>query len=154
VESLTDAPDAVFAAGRRVFAGNRDGGIAADERELRIQRSSPFKGGLIVAFDGISDRDTADSWKDRYFLLPADEAEPPSEGEIFIHELVGMRVEHVNGSAVGEVRAVLELPQGLMLEVSRIGLRNVLLPFDDHTVAGVDAADRVIRVDPVEGLLD
>lgn len=154
VESLTDAPDAVFAAGRRVFAGTREGALADDARELRIERSSPFKGGWIVAFEGLSDRETADSWRERFFLLPEDEVEPPAEGEIFIHALVGMLVVHVDGTEIGPVSAVLELPQGLTLDVRRAGLKNVLLPFNDHTVVGVDADARVIRVDPIEGLLD
>ena len=154
VESLTDAPDAVFAPGRRVFAGTRAGAVADDEQALRIERSSPFKGGWIVAFEGISDRDTADSWKDRYFLLPDDEVEPPGQGEVFIHELVGMSVVHVDGSAVGTVSQILQLPQGLLIDVSRPGKKNALLPFNDHTVAEVDSAARLIRVDPVEGLLD
>ena len=154
VESLTDGPDAVFAAGRRVFAGTRAGALAAGEPDLRILRSSPFTGGWIVAFDRILDRDGAESWKDRYLLLPDDEVEPPADGEIFIHELVGMRVTHVDGSDVGRVSAVLELPQGLVIEVARTGRKNALLPFNDQTVAEVDAAGRVIRVDPLEGLLD
>ena len=154
VESLTDAPDAVFAAGRRVFAGTREGALADDARELRIQRSTPFKGGWIIAFDGVSDRETADSWRDRCFLLPENEVEPPAEGEIFIHELVGMLVVHVDGTEIGPVNAVLELPQGLMLDVSRTGKKNVLLPFNDQTVVRVEAYARVIRVDPLEGLLN
>lgn len=154
VESLSDEPDAIFAPGRRVFAGTRAGALADDALELRILRSSPFKGGWIVAFDGIGDREVADAWKDRFFLLPENEVEPPAEGEVFIHALVGMRVVHVNGSAIGEVAAVLELPQGLLIDVKRDGRKNVLLPFNDHTVTGVDTESRVIGVDPVEGLLD
>ena len=154
VESLTDAPDAVFAPGRRVFAGTRTGTLGDDALELRIQRSSPFKGGFIVAFEGISDRETADSWRDRHFLLPDNEVEPPAEGEIFIHQLVGMRVAHVDGTEIGRVREVLELPQGLLIDVSRAGKKSILLPFNDHTVTEVDAAAGVIQVDPLEGLLD
>ncbi len=154
VESLTDAPDAVFASGRRVFAGTKGGSVSPDGLELHILRSSPFKGGLIVAFKEITTRDDADTWKDRIFLVPDNEVEPPLDGEIFIHELVGMRVEQMNGSAVGDVHAVLELPQGLVIEVRREGKKNVLLPFNDVTVTDVDSAARVIRVDPVEGLLD
>jgi len=156
VEALTGAPDAIFAAGRRVFAGTRDGDLAESAPELRILRSSPFKGGLIVAFDGIDNRDAADSWRDRYFLLPSDEVTPPSDDELFIHELVGMRVVRAaeGGQEIGEVTEVFELPQGLVMEVARTNAKPVLLPFNDHTVTEVDSERRVIRVDPVEGLLD
>ena len=154
VEALTDAPDAIFASGRRVFAGTRSGELSRDARELRIVRSSPFKGGLIVAIEGIDDKTTADTWRDRTFLVPEDEVEPPSEDEVFIHDLVGMRVVRVGGEQVGEITQIFELPQGLVMEVSREGGKLVLLPFNDQTVTGVDSDERVVHVDPIEGLLD
>ena len=154
IEALTDAPDAIFAAGRRVFAGTRNGEVAEGLPELQIQRATPFKGGFIVAFEGIGDRSTAEAWRERTLLLPESEVEPPSEGQVFIHELVGMRVIHATGDAIGLVTEVFELPQGLLIEVRRVEGKPVLLPFDDKTVTDVDVAQRIIHVDPVEGLLD
>jgi 16S rRNA processing protein RimM len=154
VEALTDAPDAIFAAGRRVFAGTREGVAPREGQELRILQSSPFKGGLIVAFEGINDRTAADAWRDRYLLLPENEIEPPSENELFIHDLVGMRVVRTTGEEIGDVIEVFELPQGLLIEVRREGAAPVLLPFDDQTVTHVDADQRIIQVDPIEGLIE
>jgi 16S rRNA processing protein RimM len=154
VEALTDAPDAIFAAGRRVFAGDRQGDVAPGAPELQILQSSPFKGGWIVSFDGITDRNTADSWRDRYLLLPENEIAPPSDDEVFIHDLRGMRVVRATGEEVGEVSEVFELPQGLLIEVKRADAKPVLLPFNDQTVTSVDEEQRVIHVDPIEGLID
>lgn len=154
VEALTDTPDAIFAPGRRVFAGTTDGEPTRDPLELVVVRSSPFKGGLIVAFEGINDRSTAESWRERTLLVPESEVEPPAEHEIFIHDLVGMRVVHTNGDAIGEVTEIFELPQGLIMEVRRAAGTPVLLPYDEQTVIDVDAAARVISVDPLEGMLD
>src|SRR5688572_2397189 len=153
VELLTDAPDAIFASGRRVFAGDRHGDVAKDRQELRVLRASPFKGGLIVAFEGIPDKTAADLWRDRYLLVPESEVEPPSDDELFIHELVGMSVRR-GDDVIGEVIEVFELPQGIVIDVRRPDGRTVLLPYDDNTVTEVDAAQRVIHVDPVEGLID
>ncbi|HMC54208.1 MAG TPA: ribosome maturation factor RimM [Gemmatimonadaceae bacterium] len=154
VESLTDTPDAIFASGRRVFAGTSEGEPTRDRLELHVLRSSPFKGGLIIAFEGITDRTTADSWRERTLLLPQSEVEPPGENELFIADLVGMHVVHVNGEAIGDVAAVFELPQGLMMEVRRPSGTSVLLPYHEQTVVKVDAGARTISVDPLEGMLD
>ena len=153
VETLTDEPDAVYASGRRVFLGNAAGDPLVPPRALHVQRSSPFKGGLIVAFEGLPDRSAAELLRDHTLLLPQAEITPPDAGEIFLHDLVGMRVVHANGDPIGEVNEVFELPQGLVMEVRRAD-DTVMLPFDERTVTGVDAAERIITVDPLEGMLD
>ena len=153
VELLTDEPDAIFASGRRVFAGDRAGDVARDCQELRVLRATPFKGGLIVAFEGIPDKTAADLWRDRYLLVPESEVTPPGDDELFIHDLVGMRVSK-GGETIGEVIEVFELPQGIVMDVRRPDGKTVMLPFDDNTVTEVDSAARIIEVDPVDGLLD
>lgn len=153
VEPLTDEPDVVFASGRRVLVGSADGDPVEPSRELHVRRSSPFKGGLIVAFDSLPDRNAAELLREHTLLVPEDEVSPPGDHEVFIHDLVGMRVVHVRGQAIGDVTEVFELPQGLVIEVLRAH-DTVLLPFDERTVKEVDSGARLIRVDPVEGLLD
>ncbi len=154
VEPITDAPDAVFAAGRRVLAGTADGDPARDGAELSVASARPFKGGLIVRFEQIADRNVAELWRDRYLLLPLAELEPPAEGEVYIHELVGMRVQLASGDTLGVVSEVYELPQGLALDVARSGGGSVVLPFRPEVVTRVRGGDRVIEVDPPEGMLD
>ena len=50
VEPITDAPEMIFAPGRRVLAGTARGDLAPGNKELHIDRASRFKEGLIVAF--------------------------------------------------------------------------------------------------------
>jgi 16S rRNA processing protein RimM len=153
VEAITNAPDAIFASGRRLLAGTVRGDLAPGAPELIVQRSRPFKGGWIVALDKITDRSQAELWRDRYFLVPADELTPPAEDEVFQHDLLGMRVERVTGEVVGTVSALYELPQGVMLEVGE-GKGAVLVPYRPEVVLRVDLDARTIVVDPPVGLLD
>lgn len=152
VEALTDEPDAVFAPGRRVFAGTASGDPARDGRALTIASASPFKGGFIVHFSGIDDRTVADTWRERYLLLPADELTPLGADQVYLHELPGMRVELENGDFVGTVLETYELPQGLTLDVSR-EKGSVMIPYD-RVVTSIDREARVIRIAPPVGLLD
>lgn len=154
VEPLTDEPDAVFAPGRRVFAGTVSGDPAKDGRELHLSASSPFKGGFIVHFDEITDREIADLWRDRFLLLPADELSPLAADQVYVHELPGMRVELESGEVVGTVAVTYDLPQGLTLDVRReTGAKSVLIPYD-RVVTHLDRDARVIRIAPPVGLLD
>jgi 16S rRNA processing protein RimM len=152
VEPITDEPDAVFAPGRRVFAGTASGDPAKDGRELHVAQSSPFKGGFIVRFEEIADRNIAETWRDRFLLVPAAELAPPDDDQIYIHEIPGMRVELESGALVGTVIDTYELPQGLMLDVKR-EMDTILIPYD-RVVTSLDRDARVLRIDPPEGLLD
>jgi 16S rRNA processing protein RimM len=155
VEPLTDAPAEVFSAGRRLFAGTADGDPLPDAMPLTVEhaRLQPTNGSLIVHFDAIRDRNDAERWSGRYVLAPADELEPPAAGEVYVHELAGMRVVLESGEALGEVLQVYELPQGLVLEV---GYRDttVLILFSEQFVVDVDREARRIVVRLPEGFLD
>jgi 16S rRNA processing protein RimM len=155
VEPISDEPDAIFAPGRRVIAGTPAGDPTKDRRELHINTSTPFKGGFIIHFDEIDDRTIAETWRDRFLLVPADELQPLGENEVYVHELPGMRVELESGEVVGAVVATYELPQGLTLDVSRgdDAKKSVLIPYDRIVVA-IDRDTRVIRIDPPLGLLE
>lgn len=152
VEPLTDSPDAVFSIGRRFIAGNANGDPARNGAELHVASASPFKGGFIVHFEEIDDRTVAETWRDRFLLLPADELEPLGEDQVYVHELPGMRVVLESGEDVGVVLDTYELPQGLALDVQRPN-GTVMIPYD-RIVTNIDREARVIRIAPPEGLLD
>ena len=155
VEPLTDAPDAVFAPGRRVFEGTREGDPAPDARELIVEESRPFKGGgWIVAFHGIVDRNEAERWRERYVLAPKNELEPIGEDEVYLHDLFGLDVVlAASMETVGQVADVYELPQGIVLDVKRAN-GTVMIPFSSQVVTDVDLAERRILIDPPVGLIE
>jgi 16S rRNA processing protein RimM len=161
VEPLTDKPDVVFASGSRVFAGNAKGdlAVARDVRgeeappTLTIEASKPFKKGLIVQFEELRDRDSAELWRGRYLLAPFAELPPPAENEVYLHELIGMKVEDRTGEALGEVTTLYELPQGVMLDV-KTGRGSVLIPYRPEIVVRTDVATRTVVIDESLGLIE
>ena len=151
IEPQTDEPDEIFSPGRRLFVGNVRGQVKGDPVEITSAR--PFKGGFILKLAGIDDRNEAELWRERYFLVPIEETSPLEEGDVYLHELEGMRVDFVNGTTLGKVIAIYELPQGLILDVSREQKSSVMIPYD-RVVTNVDRASRVITIDPPDGLID
>lgn len=152
VESLTDAPDAVFASGRRVFAGDSEGD-SAEANPLTVESATPFKGGIRVKFAEIGDRNQADQMRGRYLFSPFDELEPPRDDEVYLHELIGMKVKLENGTDIGKVAAYYELPQGLTLDVdTRKG--SVLVPYRPEVIAYTDSDAREIIAKADTGIFD
>lgn len=166
VEALTDAPAAIFAAGRRLFVGDAAGaplplpgargGAAAPAAAVTVSRATPFKGGCILALAEVGDRNEADLWRGRTLLLPTGELPPPADDEVYFHDLMGMRVELRDGTHVGDVDALYDLPHGLVLDVRRAppAVGTVAILYRPEMVAEVDTARRVLVLDPPEGLLE
>ncbi len=151
VEPLTDAPDAIFAPGRRVFAGTVDGAVALDakskaRRELVITESKPFKDGLIVSFDAIHDRTEAERWTGRFVLAPFSELTPPDDDEFYLHELDGLTAVDHEGNAVGTVTAWYQMPHGILLDV-HTARGDVSIPYSERFVLKINRDARSITVD-------
>ena len=161
VEPLTDKPDVVFASGSRVFVGTTDGelAVAYDVRgaeevpTLTITRSRPFKKGLIVQFEELQDRDSAELWRGRYLLAPFSELPPLQEDEVYLHDLTGMKVVSADGLEIGTVSTYYELPQGIMLDVNTLR-GSVLIPYRAEIIVRTDLETRTIVVDDKLGLLN
>ena len=147
---MTDAPDAIFASGARVFLGTAAGDIWRDPktsatRELKVLSSRPFKGGLLVTLDAVSDRTEAERWNDRHLLVPVEELTQPADGEVFLHELAGMRVLNETGADLGDIRGFFQVPHGVLLDV-RTTRGDVALPFNEIFVRHVNRAERTMTV--------
>ena len=150
VELLTEARDAVFAPGKRLFAGDTHGAVWHDPgtgatRELTVERAREFKEGILLSLEEIADRTEAERWSGRFLLAPFDELEPPAEGEVYLHELDGMRAVDAAGAEVGEVTAWYKLPQGILLDL-RTPRGELSLPFGEPFVLQVDRDARTITV--------
>jgi 16S rRNA processing protein RimM len=161
VEPFTDKPDVVFASGSRVFAGTTDGDPAvthdvmgeAQIPTLTVASSKPFKKGMIVQFEELRDRDSAELWRGRYLLAPFSELPPLEEDQVYLHDLVGMKAEGVGGDPIGSVSTYYELPQGIMLDV-KTTRGSVLIPYRPEVIARVDVEARTIVIDDKLGFLD
>jgi 16S rRNA processing protein RimM len=160
VEPFTDKPDVVFASGSRVFAGTSTGDPAVvrdvrgeeDIPTLTVSDSRPFKKGLLVRFEELRDRDSAELWRGRYLLAPFRELPPLQEDQVYLHDLIGMKAVSTSGEEFGTVTTFYELPQGLMLDVAT-ARGSVLIPYRPELVVRTDIATRTILINDTLGLI-
>jgi 16S rRNA processing protein RimM len=161
VEPLTDKPHVVFASGSRVFAGTSNGdlafvrGVKGEEETptLTVSGTKPFKKGLIIQFEELRDRDSAELWRGRYLLAPFAELPPLQDDEVYLHDLIGMSVVGVDGERIGDVTTFYELPQGIMLDVTtKAG--SAIIPYRPEIIVRTDIGERTIVINDTIGLLD
>ncbi|MFD0364505.1 ribosome maturation factor RimM [Nocardia sp. GCM10030253] len=153
VEVRTDEPEARFAPGATLR------GRLARSKEVRdfiVESAREHSGRLLVHVAGVADRTAADALRGTLFFVDSADL-PPSENpdEYYDHELEGLTVQLTDGSVVGTVTEVLHSAAGELLSVRAAeDGREILIPFVNAIVPTVSLADRLIVIDPPEGLLD
>jgi 16S rRNA processing protein RimM len=159
VNLLTDAPAAILASGRRVFAGTEQGraiattAVNGEPCVLTIKSTRPMGNQLLVVFAEITDRTAAERYRSHFLLVPEDELTPPDDGEMFLHDVIGLSAVDVDGAPLGEVTDIYDVPQGYLIEVTTAN-GPVLVPYVEEIVVDVDAESRRIVIDPPNGLFD
>ena len=116
----------------------------------RILLARWHKDSLVLAFEGVRDRDGAEALQGLEAVAPEDRLEPLDEGEFYWHQLVGLMVETTGGERVGAVVRLEETAPGLggndvLVVAGAAG--EVLVPFGGDAVASVDVAGGKIVVD-------
>ena len=86
--------------------------------------------------------------------MPESEAVALGEDEFYDWQLAGCRVETVAGDQVGTVAEVLHLGAAPTLVIRGGGGRENVVPFVGSICVEVDVANRLIRVDAPEGLIE
>jgi 16S rRNA processing protein RimM len=148
---LTDEPARVFAAGQTLWAVDLAGAVIRSP--LTVERGRAYHREWLVKFVGIEERAGLEPFRDGFLAVPAAEATPLEEGEVYLHELDGFAVRLEDDTPVGLVTGYYETAAGLVIEVQG-PKREFLLPYRKEFVKHVDRAARRLVVAPPEGLLD
>jgi 16S rRNA processing protein RimM len=152
VEVRTDDVERRFAVGSVLASRTRDGESGPS---LTVAQSRPHSGRLLVAFEEIHDRDTAESLRGSLLVVDSETSVPVADDdEWWDHDIVGLDVVLVDGSPLGVVEDVLHVPGSDLLSVRRANGAEVLVPFVSAIVPKVDLEHRRLVVDPPAGLLE
>lgn len=145
VEPLTDEPGRRFAPGAEVES---KAGV------FTVAASRMHSGKLVVRFCEIEGRTAAEAARGTELTCLVDPDELPEDPEEFYdHQLVGLRVQTIDGAAVGTVERV---QHGGAQDLLVIGTpdREILFPFVTALVPEVDVRAGRIVIDDQPGLLD
>lgn len=102
--------------------------------------------GIVAKLQGIDDRTQAEALTGMRIMVAAADLPKAAEGEYYWRDLVGCRVEHVDGQAFGTVHELIETGANDVLVVQ--GDRERLIPFiPDQVLVAIDLDQRLIVVD-------
>ncbi|MBG3877806.1 16S rRNA processing protein RimM, partial [Desulfovibrio oxamicus] len=113
------------------------------------------QGRPLVLFEGIADRSAAETLRGMHVLVPKDRLPEPAEDEVYLHELLGLRVLlHDAGTMLGTLDDV-QMPGGQEVwSIRTADGKEVLLPAVEEFVASIDLDAREVRITPPPGLIE
>jgi 16S rRNA processing protein RimM len=144
IEVQTDDPDIRFQVGNKLTLDNG--------RQLTIRSSRWHNQILLLAFDGVADRNQIEELRDQLISSDVDLGSL-APGEYHFQQLIGCEVFQQNGELIGKVDEIVKLPGQDLLSVSRSEAQ-VLIPMVKQIIIEIDVLAKKIVVNPPEGLLD
>lgn len=137
VRSFTATPEALFGYGPLLSA---DGRVALTPRRWRA-----IQDGFAVAAPEIATREQAEALRNTALYVPRAALPPPEDDEFYHVDLIGCRVEALDGTALGAVVAVPNFGAGDLLAVRpAAGGADFYIPFTKAAAPIVDLANRRI----------
>ena len=146
IKSFTANPKDISSYGD-VFSENR-------ERSFSIRIVGQAKGQLLARLKGVDDRNAAEALKGTRLYIAKAALPEPGEDEFYFSDLIGLRVDLVDGGKLGSVKEVHDFGAGAILEVTGGETGIVMVPFTRAVVPEVDMLNRRVVIDPPPGLLD
>lgn len=147
VRSFTDNPEDCFAYGPLL-----DGSGAVVMTPVKHR---PLNEGFGVTAKENRQREEWEAMRGT-LLHAAREAMPEADeqdGEIYVADLIGMSVVHVDGGVLGAVKAAHDFGAGDLIEVQPETGATFLLPFTEEVFPEIDVSARILRAEPDDSYL-
>ena len=121
-------------------------------RKLTVQSSKPHRGGLLVRFREVRDREQAEGLQRALLVVPESSSPSLPEGSWWDHQIEGCAVETDRGRPLGTVREVIHTAANDVWSVVDGGGRETLVPVLIDVLVSVDVDAKRIVVREIAGL--
>lgn len=145
VRSFTQDPEACFSYGPLLDA---DGKVV-----LTPVRARPLNEGFGVTAKEQRQREDWEAMRGLLLHAPREALPQPEEDEVYVADLIGLRVEHVDGRVLGVVKDAPDYGAGPLLEVQPESGPNFFIPFTLEAAPEIDLEAGRVRVAVDEAML-
>lgn len=122
--------------------------VPFEVEELRLHKNL-----WIAKLVTLENRDQAEALIKHRVLLEDTLLRPLEDNEVFLHELIGCHVEDLAGTKLGQVKDVIETGANDVYVVSGEH-QDFMVPANPRIVKEIDVLHKVVRIDPIPGLIE
>ncbi len=125
----------------------------AKQLGLKIEKHWFQSGRIVFKFAGYDSIEQGEMLRGAEICVPETDAVELDEGEFFDWQLEGCKVETLDGIEIGVVKELMRTGATEILVVQG-SEKEFLIPFAETICPDVDIENKLIRIDPPEGLLE
>ncbi len=142
----SQSPEAYLQVGKTVYLGETHHPVTV--RSARIHGDM-----FLLAFEEYLDRSAVSVLNNQTVFVPVDELPPLDDDEVYLYQLLGLRVVTDTGQVLGNLEEILETGANDVFIVRGEKGEEYLLPDIDEVVHSIDLDAGEIRVHLLDGLL-
>jgi 16S rRNA processing protein RimM len=150
VISTTDFPEERYAKGNSLFIFLQN---EKDPIEVKVSGHRVHKNFDLLTFEGYSNVNHVERFKGATVRIPEEQHGELNEGEFYYHEIIGCSVETVDGEKLGKIKEILSTGANDVWVIQRNGVKDALIPYIKDVVQKIDIDNKLIIIQPMEGLL-
>jgi 16S rRNA processing protein RimM len=150
VISTTDFPEERYKKGNILYLFLPKSGTPL---QLTIKNHRKHKNFDLLLFEGYENINEVEKFRDGILKVPESQLSELDEGEFYFHEIIGCLVFTKHGEEVGKITEILTPGANDVWVVKGNNGKELLIPYIDDVVKKVDIKEKIILIDPLEGLL-
>jgi len=144
---LTDVPER-FKDLEQVWLESGNG----ERSPYTIESCKTERNALMLKFAGVDTPEAADKLRGAYIQVPDDQKAQLPEGQFYVCDLIGSKVLTEDGSEVGMLREILQMPANDIFVVDTPDGES-LIPAIQEVIVELDAVNKRVVIRPMSGLI-
>ncbi len=150
VISRTDFPEERYKIGNAIYLFGEG---KKEPIELKIKSHRPHKNFNLLTFEGYDNVNEVEPMKGSTLKVPESFLGELAENEYYFHEIIGCNVVTVEGDEVGVVSEILTPGANDVWVIKTNKKEEILIPYIEEVVMKVDVKEKLVVIEPMEGLL-
>jgi 16S rRNA processing protein RimM len=126
---------------------------AADGTSYVLEQVRMHQQYALLKLKGVDTRDQAERIRQLWVMIEANDAVPLKQGELYLYQLIGLRVMTQAGRSLGSITDILETGANDVYIVQSSEHGEILIPATAETIITTDLDAGIMVVNPPEGLL-
>ncbi|MDZ5474364.1 ribosome maturation factor RimM [Bacillus sp. 31A1R] len=121
--------------------------------ELVVASHRQHKSFDLLTFEGYPNMNDVEKFKGGILKVPESQLGELENNEFYFHEIIGCEVFTVKGEEIGKIREILTPGANDVWVIKGKGGKDILIPYIEQVVKKVDIKEKIILIEPMEGLL-